>query len=501
MRQERMRNGTFTVCALAAMLSGGAIAHGAAFTWNGGGTDDNFSTAANWGGSAPTSVNTDDLTFGGSTRLTPNVDVNNPWVVHSITFAAGAGAFTIGGNQLHFSGTGQGLTNSSSVTQTFNNAIRITNGRTFSANSGDIEFNGDITFDNSASLFARGGRHLIIDGKISGNGSVGRTDPGIVYLNNNANDFTGELAASHGVIVAGTIADAGVASAIGAGSVIRLGQGTWGPSDTGTLRYTGVTASTNRTVRMTSNNTYGGSTPVVGSSGRPTLEVTDANTTLTFNGNFEYHSTSTMGQWRLHGAGNGVINGNITTTGAKLEKNGAGTWTLNGTNGYTGITEVKGGKLLVNGSIVSDTTVSANATLGGDGTISANAIVNAGGTMAAGNSVGTLTVTGNTTLAGTLKTELDGATTDLLIVGGALDITAATVDFDVLTTLTGGPYVFATYGSLVGTQFATVTDLPTGYTIDYAYGGDSIALVTVIPSPAALPVLGLGLLAARRRRG
>ena len=41
--------------------------------WNGGGGDDNWTTAANWvGGVAP--VANDDLVFGGSTRLTPTND-------------------------------------------------------------------------------------------------------------------------------------------------------------------------------------------------------------------------------------------------------------------------------------------------------------------------------------------------------------------------------------------------------------------------------------------
>ncbi len=481
-------------------LTGGSAAHAALSIWDGGDLDDsNFSSADNWD-FAPTSASDTDLQFAGTTRLDPVVDVNNPWIVHSITINTGAGEFVIGGNDLHFQGTASAITNKAATVQTFNNNLRFGGGgnRTVSADPANIVLNGGIVVDSGTTMWARGGKDVVVHGRITGAGGVSRTDSGTLYLNDNTNSFTGNLSAAHGVIAIGSIADAGVASAAGAGSQIVLGQPTWGPSDAGTIRYTGATASTNRGVYLNSGLLQNGQ-PF---SGRATLEVTDANTTLTFNSDFAYAGSSTYGQWRLWGAGHGVINGNITTTGARLEKNGAGTWTLNGTNGYTGITEVKGGKLLVNGSIVSDTTVSANATLGGDGTISANAIVNAGGTMAAGNSVGTLTVTGNTTLAGTLKTELDGATTDLLIVGGALDITAATVDFDVLTTLTGGPYVFATYGSLVGTQFATVTDLPTGYTIDYAYGGDSIALVTVIPSPSALNagLLALAILAARRRR-
>jgi hypothetical protein len=63
-----------------------------------------------------------------------------------------------------------------------------------------------------------------------------------------------------------------------------------------------------------------------------------------------------------------------------------------------------------------------------------------------------------------------------------LNISSATVDFDDLAmgTLSGGPYVFASYGSgmLTGT-FSTILDKPTGYDIDYNYlGGNQIALKT-----------------------
>ena len=90
---------------------------------------------------------------------------------------------------------------------------------------------------------------------------------------------------------------------------------------------------------------------------------------------------------------------------------------------------------------------------------------------------------------------------DLLAVGGNLDITGATVDFEDIedggTTLDNEAYVFATYDTLTGT-FGTVTDLPSGYTIDYAYGGNSIALV---PEPATFVLLTsllLGVLLFRR---
>src|SRR5437762_2481404 len=71
---------------------GAMQSHGAAITWNGAGGDDNWSTAANWGGTAFTNQA---LQFGGTTRLTPFNDTVGSTVA-SITFLNTAGAFVIG---------------------------------------------------------------------------------------------------------------------------------------------------------------------------------------------------------------------------------------------------------------------------------------------------------------------------------------------------------------------------------------------------------------------
>ena len=61
----------------------------ATVTWTGNGADDNWSTGANWGGTAP--VAGDALVFAGTTRLTPNNDLTASTSFSSITFNAGAG--------------------------------------------------------------------------------------------------------------------------------------------------------------------------------------------------------------------------------------------------------------------------------------------------------------------------------------------------------------------------------------------------------------------------
>src|ERR1035437_9873349 len=58
----------------AALLLGAALSASASSLWNGGGTDNNMTTGANWGGTAPTAGTATQLDFAGSTRTSP---VNN----------------------------------------------------------------------------------------------------------------------------------------------------------------------------------------------------------------------------------------------------------------------------------------------------------------------------------------------------------------------------------------------------------------------------------------
>jgi autotransporter-associated beta strand protein len=90
---------------------------------------------------------------------------------------------------------------------------------------------------------------------------------------------------------------------------------------------------------------------------------------------------------------------------------------------------------------------------------------------------------------------------DLLPVTATLDISGSTLALtDLLGTSVANDtaYVLATYGTLTGT-FATVTGLPTGYDIDYAYNNNSIAMVP-IPEPSALALAALAAPALLRRR-
>lgn len=72
-----------------------------------------------------------------------------------------------------------------------------------------------------------------------------------------------------------------------------------------------------------------------------------------------------------------------------------GYWQATGNTGTLNSTTVAGGTLAVNGSITSPILVSPAARLGGTGTITGNVTVNGGAYLAPGNSIGTLSVTGD----------------------------------------------------------------------------------------------------------
>ncbi|MFM8434754.1 MAG: beta strand repeat-containing protein [Planctomycetia bacterium] len=89
------------------------------YTWDGGGSDNNWSTGANWiGGVAPARGSSTFVTFAGSTRLTPFNDQGDWAQLAGMTFASGASGFRIEGNgNIGFvNGSGEQVINQNSAT-------------------------------------------------------------------------------------------------------------------------------------------------------------------------------------------------------------------------------------------------------------------------------------------------------------------------------------------------------------------------------------------------
>jgi hypothetical protein len=127
------------------------------FTWDGGGTDDNWSTKENWVtvAAAPPSDGSADLRFAGSTRPTPVVDINNPWRINSLQYNTNVANFTISGNAIDIdsaisgiainmqSGTGSQIINSNINFSGSGQGIKLTGG-------GGLTVGGTLTATNGA---------------------------------------------------------------------------------------------------------------------------------------------------------------------------------------------------------------------------------------------------------------------------------------------------------------------------------------------------------------
>ena len=121
-------------------------------TWDGGGADNNWSTANNWNPDGVPAFPAD-LVFNGNVRLTPNNDLTNP-AVRNLTFGAGAGAFVIGGPSPFVLGDQNtadyrqgGIDHLDDSLQTVNNAVTLSRGQhdiTTTTASGSLTLGGAI---------------------------------------------------------------------------------------------------------------------------------------------------------------------------------------------------------------------------------------------------------------------------------------------------------------------------------------------------------------------
>ncbi|MBW1774285.1 MAG: autotransporter domain-containing protein [Deltaproteobacteria bacterium] len=131
-----------------------------------------------------------------------------------------------------------------------------------------------------------------------------------------------------------------------------------------------------------------------------------------------------------------------------LEMNGED-WSLTGSSAFDSI-GIQQGRLRINGAISGPTTVEAAGTLGGSGTLTGNVLNK--GMVAAGNSIGTLTITGDYThtAGAVLESELGGGASDLLAVTGTADIQGGTLQVVPYGYATAGDYTFLTAGTVQG---------------------------------------------------
>ena len=200
--------------AAALLLLGTSVcAHAATYTWDGGGADSDWTTANNWNpNGAPSLSGGHDIVFSTSNRLSNNAD-NGGWTINSLSFASGAGTFSLSGGNLGVNAGG--ITNSSTSTQTIGNQITLGANQTWNATSGAIIANGYVS-GNGKNLTLGGGSAITFNSQLNGAGTVTTSGSGSRTFNgytsaatfsiggSGTTTFNGELSASSGITITGS---------------------------------------------------------------------------------------------------------------------------------------------------------------------------------------------------------------------------------------------------------------------------------------------------------
>jgi autotransporter-associated beta strand protein len=134
-------------------------------TWNGAGSDNNWSTTGNWvNGSFAANA---PLIFAGTTQLNANNNSAANTEYSGITFNSGAGPFVITGNAINLAGD---IVNNSSSVQTINTNLAMQTNTNFNAASGNLAVGGAIS--GAFSLTKLGAHTLTLNGLNSYSGST-----------------------------------------------------------------------------------------------------------------------------------------------------------------------------------------------------------------------------------------------------------------------------------------------------------------------------------------
>ncbi len=157
-------------------------------TWTGGGSDANWTSADNWGGTAP--VAGDTLLFGGTLQLANTNDFAAGMLFSGITLNSSAGAFVFSGNGLTLGGD---IVNLSANAATFALPLAVDVMRTINTSAGDLMFSNAISGEGGitkrgtkAATFAASnsyaGATSVAEGRlnITGGAALGATNQGTV---------------------------------------------------------------------------------------------------------------------------------------------------------------------------------------------------------------------------------------------------------------------------------------------------------------------------------
>ena len=348
---------------------------------------------------------------------------NTSIVVNSGQSIASSGTTTFAGITINGTGNNENRGAIRVIGGTLNGDISLASSSRISADpaSGTGTIAGNISSSTAGTKILTLGGTSATNGTLSGTISDGSGTVGVTQAVGNFT-LSGANTYTGGTIVSG-------------GSLILSGSGTTGAT-TGALTVNGGTMN------------LGGLTQAVGA-------VTIGGGTIS-NGTLTGASYSSTG-----GTVSAILAGSGTYTHA------SGTTTLSGANTYTGATTIETGTLAISGS--GSIATSSFVTIKPTATLNTSAL--ASYTIPTANPVN-------------FGVDSAGSGSSGKITAANLDVTNATVTYDITGPLDDPAYVLATYsGTLTGT-FASAPTPPAGYTLNYAFEGNKIALVqSVVVTP------------------
>ena len=388
------------------------------FTWNGAhnAVDQNWDDNGNWaGGFFPPYIG-NDVTFAGTTGLTPVMDQN--YALAGMAFAAGAGSFSLtnsGGDSLTLQ-AGMTVTNNSSTVQTFNLPVLIGGAVTLNAASGNMVLSQPVgeVVAGTGTIISRGLTNILAGVSTAYNGALAinggaleladtsllddGTYAGNITVNSNS---TLIINSTNGQVLSGVISGPGAVQVNGTNAVVTF---------SGANNYTGPLLVNGATV-VDINAEANGAPPGTGlgySQSSRTITITNGGVVSLSEpgGNFAGYGSVTpaiifnVGPGCLLVTSNGndtmgpiILNGgtllSASTTGVQYDTFELTAITSGGTNGslITSInpgTPANGVNLTINGAAGAQLTFTVAPTGSGGPDLTINtALVNAGGSQSA----------------------------------------------------------------------------------------------------------------------
>ncbi len=444
-------------------------------TWSGAGVDANWSTAANWGGTAP--VAGDDLVFpAGAARLTNNNDFAASTSFNTISFTGAGGGYVLGGNAIQLAAgiTAANTAGNNSValpitlgaSQAFSCSTPVASGRLYIAGTIVLQaftltlgsFPGLIEVQNAAVISGTGGvvaaGNLSLDSNCTYSGPT--TVTGLVSFGGNSLNpasavsvNSGELQLSNGASIGsltvtaagrlglfgGGISSAGfvTSASMASGSGLSLGMNSltnYGQlNSSGAVDITGVNATIDWFFTSSRGNTF----TIINKTGAGAVTGTFSGLAegATFTGNGRTYRISYVG-----GDGNDVVLTDVTPFPPALTKSfGSGLISPNDTtsltfvatnpNPATGLSEVDFTDTLPAGLVVA-TPNGLSSTCGGSTTAIAGSgtVTLSGGSIAASGSCTIVVNVTATTVGSFVNTTSAVSSTE----GGAGAAASATID-------------------------------------------------------------------------